>query len=199
MNLRTSTPSHELSGRGTKSFLVLVAPLLVISGCASNQGHPAVCGDHGTLLSTTTHVSTSVTLKPRPRDPALYLISDHFQILMRPIDVVSLLESRVAQPIHAREDQVLLAAIKAKLPITDDTDLLKFSFTSVRLFERPEFIAADLLKAGAASVVDLWGDADEGTILSSIVEMKLEGEGTWRDFCEPTGQSILFVTDTIAN
>lgn len=182
-----------------KSILVLVVPLLVVSGCASSRGNPAVCGDHGTLLSTTTHVSTTVTLKPRPREPALYLISGHYLILMRPNDVVSVLESRVAQLIHAPEDQILLAAIKAKLPITDDTDLLKFSFTNRRLFERPAYITADLLKAGAASVVDLWGDAEEGTNLSSIVEMKLEGRGTWRDFCEPTGQSILFVTDVIAD
>jgi len=182
-----------------KSFVALVASTLLLSGCATSRGNPAVCGDHGTLLSNTTHVTTTVALKPRAPEPALYLISDHYLILMRPSDVVSLLESRVTQPMHAREDQILLAAIQAKLPITDDTNLLKFSFSNRRLFERPGYIAADLLKAGAASVVDLWGDADEGTTLSSIVEMKLDGGGMWRDFCEPTGKSVLFVTDAIAN
>ena len=181
-----------------KLLLILVMPLFVW-GCASSRGNPPICGNHGVLLSTTKHVTTPVTLKPRPRDPSLYLISDHYLILMSPDDVVSHLESRVAQPMHDRADETLLAAIKAKLPISDDTDLLKFSFTDRRLFERPAFIAEALLMSGSASVVDLWGDAEEGTTLSSIVVMKLEGGGAWTDFCEPTGQSILFVTDRIDN
>ena len=105
-----------------KSFLLPLLPFLVVSGCASSRGNQAACGDHGDLLSATTHVVTTVPLKPRPSDSSLYLISDHYLILMRPNDVVTLLEARVAQQIHAREDELLLAAIKAKLPITDDTD-----------------------------------------------------------------------------
>jgi len=181
-----------------KTLLVLAVPLVLLGGCASSRWYPLTCGNHAELPSTTTRVSTTVTLKPRPRDPSMYLIADHYVILMRPNDVVSLLEARVAQRTHEREDEILLAAIKAKSPLVEDTDLLKFSFTDRRPFERPTRIAEALLKSGSASVVDLRGFADEGTTLPSIVAMELEGTGgTWTDFCVPAGQSILLVSDRI--
>jgi hypothetical protein len=81
-------------------------------------------------------------------------------------------------------------------PLSDDTDLHKYSIKDTRLESLPRYIAATLLEAGEASVVDLWRMNTEKH-LSSVAMVTLVNGGVWRDFCEPTGESILFVTDVI--
>jgi hypothetical protein len=179
-----------------KPHVLLILLAFAITGCVGQRGNPSVCGNHGSLLADTRQSATTVLLKPRPTTPSFYLISDHYLILMRPEAVISFLETRVAE-VYGREDERLLAAIKARLPIANDLDLMRFTFTDTTLWSRPERVAAALLEAGSASVVDLW-EIGEGRSLQSIVAMRLKGRGgAWRDFCEPTGQSILFVTDEI--
>lgn len=170
--------------------------LLLLSGCSSYRTNPPVCGDHGELLKTTKQVARSVNLRERPSSSSLYLISDRYVIFMEPASVIDLLRKRV-EAFGVRADEQLLAAIEADLPISKNTDLLSYSFANEDLFDRPQYVAAALLESGAASVIDVL-QMDTGA-LRSITAMTLEGMGEWRDFCAPSGESILFVTDVIVD
>lgn len=174
-----------------KSILALGVLLLLMSGCANHPARLAECSERGT--------TSTVTLQPRFQEPALYLIAEHYAILLRTDDVMSLLEARREQVggMHGADER-LLAAIKAKLPLAEETDLLQFSFHDNTLFERPQYIAAALLSAGKAAVVDMWGDPRQGTTLSSVIQISFSnGAVEGRHFCAADGESVLSVIDMI--
>jgi hypothetical protein len=176
----------------------LAAALLLVpalGGCASSPGSSPVCGDHGTLLAHTTQVATSINLKVRSDKPMLYVISNHYVVLLPSKDVTDLLQSWSSNG-GSPYAPALRALLAADIPLSDDTDLHKYSIKDTRIESLPRYIAATLLEAGKASVVDLWRMNTEKH-LSSVTMVTLANDGVWRDFCEPTGESILFVTDVI--
>ncbi len=83
------------------------------------------------------------------------------------------------------------------MPLADDTDLQKYTLRNTGLESLPRYIAAALLEAGEASIIDLW-EVDDDKNLSEMELLRLEnGAGEWRYFCGPSGQEILGVNDSI--
>jgi hypothetical protein len=180
-----------------KTFPAILLLAVAMSGCASNQGNPPVCGDRGTLRTDTTQTVTSVKLKERTSAPMLYWIADHYAVLMSSDSVINLLQSWAAQERHSRHTPTLLNWIKAEMPLADDTDLHKYIIRDARLERLPQYIAAALLETGDASVIDLW-QLEEAKNLTEIDLLRLESSGgRWRYFCEPAGEEIFWVTDMI--
>src|SRR5258706_2029265 len=181
--------------------LCAVAMLLVLVGCASGLMPWQACANPGRPAKGQSRSSVSVALPDKPRGPAFYLISNHYLIMMRREDVITAVQS------FSPDDTVgpnarFLAAVQAR-PLTEPyTDLKTFTFEDWRLWDRPDFIAAALLEAGSASVVDLWGDNGSSVSppqVKSISVVTRFGGGTWREFCVPNGDAVLSVTDMIAN
>jgi hypothetical protein len=176
--------------------LIGFMPLLLLAGCALASGHPPRCGDHGELLKTTKQMTRTITLRSRPAKASYYLLSDHYVVFMDPAELVSFLGLKVAGE-GIRADKQLLQLVERDIPLQNDIDLMSYSFENPGLFDLPNGVAADMLGNGTASVIDL--SKNDRIALPTITAMTLEGMGRWRDFCEPQGESILFITDVITN
>jgi hypothetical protein len=168
----------------------LVASLLAVA--LSPPALALECGKHGELRDPAIRL---VELGSRAQDPVFYYRSDRFAILMKTAHVQELLESKVRRW-DAPGDARLLAAILNDLPLTGDTDLVKYVLSDTDLLDRTERVAADLLESGKASLVDLWGP-DRGDLVSRVRLLTNSSGGKWREFCTLSGVSILIITDLI--
>lgn len=179
-------------------LLAMLLLYAVLTGCAVSRGTPPVCGDQGTLPPHAKQTSTSLALKPRSDQPMLYLVSDHYAILMPAPAVTDLLRSKSPDRMFHAAPPELLAYIEADLPLEHDTDLRRYSIRDTRVELSLPYLAAELLETETASVIDLWQLSEDKNIRSATL-VRVDGMGVWRDFCDTSGRYILSVTDLIVN
>jgi hypothetical protein len=137
-------------------------------------------------------------LELRSEQPMLYLVSDHYAILMPTPAVTDLLRSRIPDRMLHPAPPELLAYIEEDLPLEHDTDLRRYSIKDTRVDLSLPYLAAELLESEVASVIDLWQLGEDKNMRGATM-VRVEGMGTWRDFCDTSGRFILSVTDLIVD
>jgi hypothetical protein len=178
-----------------KSY-VIFSLLFVIAGCASHPGNPPVCGGLPNPRADETRTITPISLKVRAKSPMFYWKTNYYFVLMPPDSVVNFLKSEVERNGLYKADD-LLALIKADIPLSDDTDIDKYTLKNHKLWNSPEFIASKLLEDANASVIS-WAELDDKQNVLDIELLHLEAHGgKWRVFCGPDGEEIFEVNHVI--
>ena len=125
-----------------------------------------------------------------------YFRTGHFVVLVTPQSVEGLLAKWVREGYYAR-DKVLLGAIRRDLPLQVDSDLFRYVLTDSQYLQRLEFIVADLLQSGDATVIDLWELTGKNDTVSHVTMVTANERVEAREFCSPNGDLLLDVTDRI--
>lgn len=174
-----------------KSFSKFLAFLLILA--VAQTSFARKCGE--AIYSYRPERRTIVLQKVLP-SPAFYMRSGRFVIVFKPDDVARLLKN---SPRIAR-DSVLLSAITKELPLTVDTDLFKYAFTSTAAYGQANDVAGELIQSGQATMLDLLQVGIPSEMVESAIMVIVDSPKApvaAREFCSPWGDLLLTVTDRI--
>ena len=189
-----------------RSIAIHLFILMIVSGCAVASEKAVVCGDSGSAAEGDRSVHRArIFLKPYTGSHSYYLLvnekrpSFHYAILVTPQDVIEDLKKRISLNGH-RMYSVLLAEIEKDLPLRQNVDINKYGISDPRFVGYFDSIFANLVGQGKASILDLW-ELDEATrSVNEVLLTSIESPGgKYRAICNLQEESILFVTDVIAN
>ena len=168
------------------AFIVILVPLTLGNATLAS----ARCGDKAGFrnpVETTIALSTS-----RPR-PAYYLRTSVFVLMFSADALIRKVEELDRTGKHA----VLLHALKADQPLTDDTDIFKYAFDLPREVETLNFAVAALLDEGKGTLTAI--RALDGSAPSEGILIRgdtVVGNVTYsRTYCTRTGTQLHRVQD----
>lgn len=139
-----------------------------------------------------------VLLQKKHSDSFLYYRIGHYVIVVEPATLVRRLEKQAARR-EALSDRRLLGDIRGNMSRTGYRDLFAFVLKDPLYFLRIELLLADVLQHGEASVVDAYElPGASARFLTEIILIKIEEDAyKGREFCTPTGDLLLRITDEI--
>jgi len=168
--------------------------LVVLSLFIAAQCGAATCGDGS--RGNDREVKVVKLLKPSD-GPAYYFRVSHYAFLIPADQLVSSLESKQWRS-DARER--LLVELK-KDPVVSRTDLFKYALIDGRYLELMEHLIADMAEAGKVGLIDVWEWTESDNAVSALTVVSVsDGAGAYeaREFCSPTDDLLLEVTDSVA-
>lgn len=176
--------------RGGLKKTLLIVVVIFISGCvntidltsckASSYSHK---GKRNAL---------NIDLSKIPSYSMFYVIKNYYVVLLKPDSVVNYLKN-VGNIGNGAE---LLALIEKDLPIKENTDLFKYGVINTSFTSDIDFLVAEILQNGDASLIDLVSVGD-ASIQESATMFEVESGGKIRSFCGKYGRPIFYVVDEI--
>ena len=187
------------------SYLSLIIALSIsVVGCSS-ASQTKTCGDKGSLLKHQHSVHRAEIALPEYDDsPAYYMLVKNglayrYAILVKPDHLVAELRRKIPSK-GSRMGALLLGEIQKDLPLSGKTDIHKYGIGNPFFLGAFDVLMANLVGRGEASIVNLGEPEKVKRSLDRIVLAKIQSYGgEHRDICSGNEESILFVTDVIAN
>jgi hypothetical protein len=142
--------------------------------------------------------SHTIALRKNHSDGFFYYRSDHYAIIVEAATLIPRLKEQADRG-EALSDQRLLNDVRRSAPQNQYKDLFAFVLKDPMYLARIELLLADLLQNGEVSVVDAYElPGDSGRFLSAAVLIRIEEHGyEGREFCTPSGDLLLKITDQI--
>ena len=177
--------------------------LFSITACSSPSNRSTLlCGQDQDIPLRKSKIETSkISLPIRSSHPVFYLPTAEskyirYVIAVNPEKFTLQLQKHI-NDWHVEKDNELLNLIKKDMPLSADTDLLKYAFGDLNLLGRAEFALAAMLESGDASLIDLYGSKSNKE-LSNIQISKVENDyGESRYYCNQYGFPFFHVVDAI--
>jgi hypothetical protein len=100
---------------------------------------------------------------------------------------------------HTKWDDLAATRLRRDQPLLQDTDLRSYGLAQHTFRGIPELIAASLLVEGKATVLDLWEIVKAEALSEALVSHIELGGSRFTEVCLLSGESILRVTNLIAD
>lgn len=189
-----------------QSCLAAGSVLLVLSSGIANA--ESFCGKRALQSADTIQLDTP---KHGAREqPAFYLRDPEHSLVLffKPQDVIAALEKHVNGPKKDARLAPILSAVRADLPLKEDTDLFKYEFRGEGWRGLIDHVVATLLDAGHADIdvhpfhipgaeSSKSSDLDDPSAIKRLPWSKGEADG--RLYCIDFGRTILNVVDPTGN
>lgn len=149
----------------------------------------------------TSYPTSTITLQKRAPQEFYYYRADHYAIVIEPAALVRKLEEQVGVRPHGASSpaQRLLKDIRDDLPSGKSKDLFALLMKDALYLVDMEFLLANLLESGQATVIDAWELPNYGKRFLPATQLTRIARGAYRsrEFCTPDGHLLLRVTDAI--
>ena len=187
-----------------KYLSLIIALSLPGIGC-SVASQSMTCGDKGSLLKHQHAIDRTEIVLPRYDDaPAYYMLVKNesafrYAILVKPDNLVAELRRTIAKK-NSRMATLLLKEMQKDLPLLGNTDVHKYGINKPFFLGAFDIHMANLIGRGEASIVNLREMEKTRRSIDKIILVKIRSySGDYRDICNIREESILFVTDVIAD
>jgi hypothetical protein len=175
-----------------------VAALVVMALYAG----PTAARTCGAEFKKSDRVEQQIPLLRESTSTAFYMRTGAYAVLLDPATVERKLKDRI-EKWRLRDDELLLDALKIQAQANQNTDIYKLEFLGVRYYLRINYLVADMLESGEVSLIDLrrLGVLEDPTI-DRITLVRVYGnrsKSSARQFCAPSGDLIMDVTDEIVD
>ena len=190
-------------------LISLAAAVAVMASSAQAKDRSPSCGSPALLKQRGVMVNTkTVKLQPPPAKPSFYLLAGEvarnepqYAILMPADQLIRELRAQNPGSPQRPPSEMFdswLRRLQADLPLSQNTDLLKYGVPEGGAGGISSLMASWLLASGEATVVDLWRRS--GTHLPQVLVSDIELHGSkFTEVCDATGTPFLSVTLQIAD
>jgi hypothetical protein len=171
--------------------------LLVLCWLASN----AHAGCSSDTKGHADYPSSMITLQRKTLAEFYYYRVDHYAIVVEPETLIRRIEEQVRHRAHGASfhAEYLLKDIREGLPAGQPKDLFALLLKNALYLLDIEFLLADILEIGEGSVIDAWELPNFGRRFVPEAQLTRIKRGAYRsrEFCTPSGDLLLRVTDAI--